>query len=541
VTYRLSLPLLLALALAACDAGIGGDPASNLPPTTSLSVADSSLVDNLDESRRLASTVELSWTGTDPDGYVEAFELRIVSSDGTPQTDWSRTTATDTLLRLPIPRGATTADVGVEVRAVDNEGLADPTPASTIYPVRNSPPTAQLDGFELPPDTTWDVVSFAFAADDPEGEDNLARIEIALNDSTAPVALPPGTRYVTLVGPDEALTDQTVDARVYTGRGFNRTDVTLPGLRLDADNVFYVRAVDQTDTTSAWQRFPAAGSADEWYVKGRTSEVLLVNDFRKDTAPTVLDYHLGLLREQVGEAVDVWNINEPFTTGSSGNSARSPLIGPSQEPALLQTFARWKHIYWVSTAATNSASRNTLPYAAPALDLFFQGGGTMMTHVPVTLPTTADLEDNADNAALFLLPITDLVPTPDSVRSLSVSTGAPIVPANALPGASQELPQLEAQTFVITSQPYLAQGDRTLSLYRAEWTYRLRQGRTSGVWSGPSDVASLRLDASGRPVVGLWSLPVVNEQTGEPLLGSPSGDPDALRRALLAMLESLDF
>ncbi len=537
--YRL-LPFVLILVLAACDAGLDGDPLANQPPTTELSIADSSLVDNLGEGRRLASTVALSWTGTDPDGYVSGFELRIVGPDG-PVSDWSFTTSTDTLLLLPIPRGASTANVGVEVRAVDNENLADPSPASTIYPVRNSPPTASVDAFELPPDTTFDVFSFGFIAGDPEGDGNLARIEIALNDSTNPIALPPDTRYVTLLGPSDPLSNTTVSARVFAGRAFQATGIDAPGLKLDADNVFYVRSVDQTDTTSAWARYPAAGSSDTWYVKGRTSDVLLVNDFRNSAAPTVIDYHMDLLKEQVGDQVDLWNINLPFTTGSAGNSNRSPLLGPSQEPALLQTFARWKRIYWVGSAATNSPTSNNLPFAAPALNLFFDGGGTMMVHVPVTLPQSADLADNADNPALFLLPIAELVPLPDSLRSLSISSGASITPVNTVPGTNVALPPLEAQQFYISTLPYLGSGGRTVPLYRGDWTYRVRVGRGSGPWTGNSDVVSMRLNANNQPIVGLWSLPLVNEQSGAPLLASPSGDPTAMRTAVLAMLESLGF
>ena len=43
----------------------------------------------------------------------------------------------------------------------------------------------------------------------------------------------------------------------------------MPGLLLDTDNTFYLRAVDQTDTTSTLQRFT-------WFVKKPRGEVLYV-------------------------------------------------------------------------------------------------------------------------------------------------------------------------------------------------------------------------------------------------------------------------
>ena len=136
----------------------------------------------------------------------------------------------------------------------------DPEPARTVFPIQNSPPTIQLSEFDLPPDTTFTVFSFAWRSDDPDGPENLARIEVSFNDSLNFVALPFDAEFVTFVG-DLSNPGQTVtQARAYTGRAFQRTDIFVPGLQLDADNTLYVRAVDQTDTTSARVDFT-------WYVQ----------------------------------------------------------------------------------------------------------------------------------------------------------------------------------------------------------------------------------------------------------------------------------
>ncbi len=50
------------------------------------------------------------------------------------------TLSSDTLILLPIERGSRTANVAFEVRAIDNEGIKDPTPARTVFPIQNSPP-----------------------------------------------------------------------------------------------------------------------------------------------------------------------------------------------------------------------------------------------------------------------------------------------------------------------------------------------------------------------------------------------------------------
>src|SRR5690606_17179032 len=112
-----------------------------------------------------------------------------------PDAGWVRTTRTDTLILLPIPRGERAANVVFEVRAIDNEGLVDPNPARTVFPIQNAPPSIRFNTFDLPPDTTFTVFSFAWTAQDPEGEANLDRIEVSFNDSTNFVALPADADY----------------------------------------------------------------------------------------------------------------------------------------------------------------------------------------------------------------------------------------------------------------------------------------------------------------------------------------------------------
>ncbi len=55
-----------------CDSDITGTPFENQAPDTELSVRDTSLVDNLNEDNRLISTVFASWSGDDPDGFIQS-------------------------------------------------------------------------------------------------------------------------------------------------------------------------------------------------------------------------------------------------------------------------------------------------------------------------------------------------------------------------------------------------------------------------------------------------------------------------------------
>ncbi|MEM1095585.1 MAG: hypothetical protein AAGJ10_13370 [Bacteroidota bacterium] len=522
---------LVLLALSSCDADISGETFENLPPETALSVRDNSLVDNLQGQDPLASTVAASWSGTDADGYVVAFEVRAYGDDTTPApTDgWNRTTRQDSLILLPIPRGQRTANVVLEVRAIDNSGLTDPDPARTVFPIQNAPPTARFSTFSLPPDTTFSIASFGLEADDPEGLANLDRLEIALNDSVNFTAVPADLDFITLAGVvDQGNTAQTeTTAEVFAGRAFQDLNISVPGLLLDAENTLYMRAVDVTDTTSALVRHT-------WFVKKPTSRVLYVNDYRKNTTPRITAYHLDLLSEHLGnDDIDLWDLSLPYGTGSAGNTQRSPALPADAEPMLSQTFALYDYIYWVSTNTISNQVTNNLPFAARSMDLFFEEGGKLMVHSPVSVPE--DPEDNLGNPAVLLLPLTDIVSFPDSLRpSLRLPRNTPIALDEPAPGVT--LPALRAEGIVINTLPYSTSGANTISLYRADYEYRTRQG-DRGVWFGASTVASVSADLR----VGLFALPLINEQNGTPLLVGDDGNPETARAAVQTMLDLLGF
>lgn len=515
-----------------CDTGFSGEALQNQPPDTQLSVQDNSLVDNLEGGERLTSTVLVSWSGTDPDGFIAAFEVRFFDEDDSgANANWARTTSKDTLILLPIGRGERIANVAFEVRAIDNEGLMDPDPARTIFPIQNSPPEIRLSNFDLPPDTTFSVFSFAWRADDPDGLDNLSRIEVSLNDSVNFVSLPVDAEFATFSAEvnrnDPSQT--TAEARVFIGRAFQSTQIYVPGVLLDEDNTFYVRSVDQTDTTSTLQRH-------SWHVKKPKSSVLLVNDYRKASNTTVIPFHKELLQEYLpaGMEVDTWDLSLPFVTGNTGNAPRSNALPPAAAPTLRRTLELYDYIYWVSTAATNGIAGNNLPLVASVMDLFFEQGGKLMVHLPVSLPQ--DPEANLENAAIAVLPLTDLIVFPDSLRRLSLPQQAPVAPIEAIPGLGTSLPTLSTQGFIIGPLPYLAESENVVRLYSAQFRY-LTRGGSQGDWTGASTVASISADQR----VGLFALPLINEQSGAPLLVGDGGDPGAARQAVHMMLESLGF
>ncbi len=524
------------LALAACDAGITGEAAGNQAPETELAVRVTDLRETLGDGT-LTSTVEVHWSGTDPDGFVAGYELRYYDASRLgeigPEEGWIATTRRDTTVTLPIPPGDQTAAVAFEVRAIDDDGAKDPEPARTVFPIRNSPPTLRLSGVEVPPDTTWPAASFTWAADDPDGAANLLGVEIALTDTTAGfLRLPADVDFVTLVAADPRATETT--ARVLIGTSGIDTGLALPGFRLDADNTVYLRSVDAAEFTSRTARYPDPDAGQTWFVRRVTAGVLLVNDYRTANHTVVMPYHRDILASY-GAAFDEWYLAEPFHTGSTIVSAYSENLPKRALPTLRETLRFWDHVYWVSNNATNRAIGNNLPFAAGVLSEFLADGGRLFINVPVRLPNSP--EDNAGNQALALLPLSGLLDFseyPEYEPFLDLFTGSAVTPVQPLPGGAT-LPALKTARNVGGTYGYpVAAG--TIALYEGAYTATLKAGGFVP-WPGPSTVASIRSDAA----VALFALPMLSDLSGQPFLVGADGDPDAPQEAVRRILAAMGF
>ncbi|PAP76675.1 hypothetical protein [Rubrivirga marina] len=532
MTRHVSVLFLLALGLAACDAGFDGSASDNRAPETELAVRSNDLREDLDD-RRLISTVDVAWSGTDPDGVVTGFDVRSYQVDASPAPEdgWARTARRDSTIRLVIPLGASTADVVVEVRAVDDQGAVDESPARTVFPIRNSNPTFRIVSAEAPPDTTWPVVSFSFAAADIDGEENIAGVEVALNDTTGGfVRLDPDVTFVSLVADDPAAS--TTTATLYTGRGFRNADASLPGFRLDDDNVVYFRAVDQAGATSPTLRYPALDEdgvpVTDLFVRRVTSSVLLVNDVRVGDDQQVLDVARAALAANGTGSFDLWDLSE--TPQSTASPQFSDALPPAADPTLRQTLALWDRIYWVSNTVTNTANGNNLPRAASVMDLFFDRGGRILVQVPVSLPQGTDVGGTA-NAAIDILPLGDLITFPEGVRALRANGGTPVRPQAEVPGTGRTLPPLQATRLITSALPY-AVGPDDVPLYRMSF---YENNVPSDTWEGAEVLASIRADRRS----ALFALPLFAGPN--PLFEPADGGSEGVVDALALMLDGLDF
>lgn len=163
---------LLYLVTLGCDSNLL--PASeNQPPSTSL--ANIPL-----ESDTLFALVTMHWNGGDPDGFVSEYQYRVTSTylfrlDSLVQ-DWVTTTETSVTLSFssidPLNRQR------FEVRALDNHGTPDPTPAvRTFYTTQTFAPLttlhAPIEGQELfvleSATDWWAGIRIIFSGSDEDG------------------------------------------------------------------------------------------------------------------------------------------------------------------------------------------------------------------------------------------------------------------------------------------------------------------------------------------------------------------------------------
>jgi len=252
----LSFLLLLVLVASVFTACEEDEPIGFLPPETKI------FVDSIgrDGEGRLGSTVQLYWFGEDPDGFLSGYELAIDTSNtpvdqlvNTPdQLAWgARTQRTDSLIQFEISLGSQFQDFRFFVRAIDETGLIDPTPAVLIVPVKNTPPTASFVAEQMPRDTVQSIITVGFTAADIDGEEAVQSIQLKVNDGNW-VSLPASARVASFK-PTTPGTDGVTTAEIWTGLNPNSLQLIselATDMRIGDTNRVYVRAVDDAGFTS---------------------------------------------------------------------------------------------------------------------------------------------------------------------------------------------------------------------------------------------------------------------------------------------------
>ena len=439
--------------ISACSTDITGDLEENQAPET-FTVVDTIIRTGDD---RLNSEVHIRWWGNDPDGFIVGFEYSFNNSN------WSFISKNDSVFVLSPPAGMDTMDFTFAVRAIDNLGLKDPSPATLSYPVKNSLPTVAYIPATNNPIKTFPVLKFNFAGSDPDGNDNLNRYEIVLNDTTrTPYTLPATANSFTLIGQNVSA-DSTV-AEVYINNNTTPEQGTIPGLLLNANNTIYIRAIDNSEAKSP---FVASYTI---YVKKVNSNILLVNAYVPSTT-AIEDFYA---QQLINLGFTNFDTIQIFEQVGGASTQQSP-----DNLTQSRIFDLFDGIVWFS----NSAQRS-LSLAQRTTGMFFNSGGKMLMSVYFS--------SAFDEQSQFLdfTPIQSLVNPPDT--TLIMDNGALLTPAKA------GWPVLQSTTIVGVVKPInLISGAE--ALYAAE--LKARDNTTFNItpWTGNSNVIALRKSTSGVP------------------------------------------
>lgn len=451
----LCIPVFLELG---CKENIADRPFANQTPRTYLWLFPDSTI-GVGVSRQ-----HIRWWGDDPDGVILGylFSFAVFPNQVTtlPNPDTLRytfVTSNDTLIAFPLD--TLFSNFTVFVRAVDNTfpgvpnqsiirltprpywdknddgvldandielpsplGALDPIGAVQTFPVRNTPPAivfaqnpSDPNVALKQPDTTFTVATFAFKGSDFDGDNTLLSYRIALNDTSNPnrwLTLSLRDTVITLVVPrsrsDSAITE--VDADVYAGQFLGRRFIgQVPGLLLDALNVFYVQIKDVAGEFSQPVAMPSG--ANHWYVMRPRGRLLMVADDVSYGIAAETAYRSALSNVPGGEftVVDKLNIALGLNANTKSTYWLGRLMPPFQDPALIFTFLLYDYVFWYTEQIP------MVGVAQVTLFQYMQNGGR------VIFSTTFEASADPRGALRDFAPI-------DSISSVDLSPTRPPVP-----------------------------------------------------------------------------------------------------------------
>lgn len=230
------------------------------------------------------SVQTIHWDGRDPDGFVVGF--RYTFTEHPQPEDWTFTE--ERSLTFPLQITGTDTIYLFQVKAVDNQGAEDPTPARQFFPILNSPPSIEWASNSNIPDTTFTVAAFSWSATDLDGENTIAAFEYALDDTT---------NWQQIDGEKRSLVLREAD-----------------GLT-EGEHALFLRAVDIAGAHSQILRMPEDPNRF-WYVKRPQGRYLLIDDFLNEVNSNFPDRYyrsmLDSLLTPIGEGFSYWNIEEQF-------------------------------------------------------------------------------------------------------------------------------------------------------------------------------------------------------------------------------------
>ena len=357
------LSIIISLLALSCSDNPVDNPNSNQAPNTGLFLyPDSTIGQQL-------SRLEVHWWGDDPDGIILGFYFKWEGID----SSWNFTTSNDSLFSLPI--GTTDTTYNFSVAAIDAEGngvydlsvirnginfgpepfvdensngvydsgekyfdlgLVDPSPANSLFPIKNSAPEISWSSLTFVPDTSFPVMTFQWNADDLDGVESISYINVALNDTNNFISLPGSIRLITIRIKD--LNNPVPEMEILLN-GSDRTIYSelLEGLELDSENKFYLQAVDLSGALS--ERISLPDSGNTWFVRKPKGKVLILDNLYGVST----DQEAASFYRNTFNTIGGGSLNGKFDEYDLQND-----VLPFESVTVYETMRLFKYIYWYS-------------------------------------------------------------------------------------------------------------------------------------------------------------------------------------------------
>lgn len=430
-----------------------GELLPNVPPETQISLERI----NLFGENRLNSTVYLTWYGTDLDGFVEHYEIRIGNSD------WIKTKVQDSTFLFQIDANQDSTDIEFYVRSVDNEGLVDPSPAYLKIPLKNSIPKVSFEQASLPLDTTNLVITFRYMASDPDGDETLKKCFIRANAGNwTPIDL--NQKLITVI-PENPAQIGSGKAKIYYGLN-NVSSITLDDFNNGGENILQLKVQDIADATSNIDSTPVL------YVRPQTSDLLVVGGHNEK----IQQLYKNLVNENY--------IHADYVNFAGNKGLNQPKFW---DPSFKLLASQYDKVFFHTDEGNFSnpltgADGKLLDFAAPIIQKLIDQNKKVL--ISTAFSTRASL---------------DIIGDVMSIDSFTSTKGQAFFVNDSLAKSPiLGYPDLQPTNFLLAIDPFYHSQEAEV-LYEAQLT-------PNGGWSGPKTIAIQRKSSSGQVNMVLFTV-----------------------------------
>ncbi|MEX2596783.1 MAG: hypothetical protein WEC59_07620, partial [Salibacteraceae bacterium] len=359
------------------------------------------------------------------------------------------TTRLDSTFLFSINAGSDTVDIDFWVRAVDDKNAKDKTPAYLKIPLKNTPPEAEFLKELIPSDSAFNLMTLTWEVNDADGINTLQAIELKINDEDW-VSISPGRALATVM-PDNPEASGLTASKLYYA--YDQAGESIDGLELNAQNTFYIRALDIAGSYSQ------VDTLQNVFVRGKTSDLLLVsaNSAQPD----------GFYKSNL----NALSIDYDFIDFISNQASNQP---PIWMPTFSLLLSQYEQVIMYANDVTftnlqTKAEDIILEFASSSIQNYIEGGGKLF------LSSSFPNGFSTGSALFGILPI----------DSLSTSQGQSRLPIDSMLIANVPgYPDLMSNTFISGLDPIYPSSDAQV-IYTAQLT------KNNG-WEGPKNVGVTR-------------------------------------------------